>query len=162
MKPDRIERIRNLLLKSGLEWIFAVEADERARGLAAEFDEAQALYRVQVGRETDFLEAAETDPGRYQAFLQSIGLPMSPQMRVVIWRMLEGEKIQKLEFVYDQGGTTTFRIQLSGDDDLIQATDAWDTLLLPQLSYIVANERLELGPIRPWFLPPGAETLHDE
>ncbi|MGI8908810.1 MAG: hypothetical protein ACR2IE_20245 [Candidatus Sumerlaeaceae bacterium] len=92
---DRVDRIRTALEGAGLKWLFnAPDANERARGLAQEFDEAEQFYNKRTNKSPDLLSVVEANPDAYAPFLQSIGLPLSKEMRTVILRLIEGMEIR--------------------------------------------------------------------
>jgi hypothetical protein len=157
---DRIARIRKALEQAGLDWLFAApDADERASALANEFTEAEDFYNGRYRQNLQLLDKVETEPELYKPFLQSIGLPLSKEIRTVILRLLEGREIRELEFQYRKNGDSALLIKLDDEypDIPIRASSPWDALLLPQLGYLVSDEKLELAGIVPWKMPEGAK-----
>jgi hypothetical protein len=128
--------------------------------LAAEFDEAEALYKKRYkpyNPEFDLLNEAFADPEKYRVFLQSIGLPLSAEIRMVILRLSDGEMIQNIKFDYQRGSKSKLRFRMIGEHDYIDAPYAFDVLILPQLSYFATGNKLEIGPMRPWQMPDSAK-----
>lgn len=158
---DRTERIQKALEGAGLKWLFTGNnAPDNARGLAEEFDEAENFYNRRYKANLGLLDKVEANPELYKPFLQSIGLPMSRQMRTVILRLLEGKEIRELKFHYRKNGDSTLLVRLNEDwpGSPIKAPFAMDALVLPQLAYHVSADRVELGRIRPWDLPGDDES----
>lgn len=152
MTTDRVKRIREALSNAGLGWLFTDEADEREYGLAEEFDEAEAFYNVRYKGKLGLLEKVESNPNLYKPFLQSIGLPVSTEMRIIIARISEGMEIKAMDFKYRNNGNSALSVELSEEPENapIVAIGPWDALLLPQLGYFVNEDKLNLGGICPW------------
>jgi hypothetical protein len=156
MLDDRTRRIQTALEGAGLKCLFnAPDAEDRARGLAEEFTEAEKFYNRRYDTNLHLLEKCEREPGKYLPFLQSIGLPLSRELRAIILRLAEGKEIRELKFNYTKGGDSELTVLLNEEhpEEPITAASPWDALLLPQLGYFVSDERLVFGGIRPWELP---------
>lgn len=103
------------------------------------------------------LVTAFQDRARYRSFVQSFELPLSSQMRAVIFRLLAADVvIREVHFSYSSKSGTTLSIRLSGEPDEdappIPCKSPWDPVVLQQLSMFESDGKLVIGPgVRPWF-----------
>jgi len=153
MEPNHAERIQAVVESTGVSSTFNLrESDEIDFELAEEFELVEKYYNQRYGSARSLIEMIENNHESFIPFLQSIGLPLSVELRTVIARLCEGREILSLELKYNKGRNPSLYFQLSDEPNrnAIVAEGSYDLLILPQLGYTVTNSALEFIGIRPW------------
>lgn len=146
------------MTQAGLGWLFeTADTQVRAHQFFSELQTAEQYYRQRYGNETDMLATMSQDSGRYRALIESFGLPLSFEMRAIIFRILaESVVIRELFFTYSSESGATLSIRLSNEPDEnappISCNSPWDPIVLQQLSMMESEGKLLIGSgIRPWL-----------
>src|SRR5437588_695140 len=104
MTPESPAVLERLLRTNGLGWMVDMYAPkERAipellKLLDRVTDEYQQRFRVSVPFSPEVLTAeGEKNPHRVRAFLQAMGATRSPEMLIMVWRILQDLFIREVE-----------------------------------------------------------------
>jgi hypothetical protein len=125
-QQDLLER---LIRDCGQGWIIDFFGDP-ARALAALeklLGETTVAYRRRyphpspVPSVESLAEEHDRNPHRVKAFLQALSASPSPEMLVMVWRILQGDVINQLRVDYLAEQIFSLELQLAGDDGSIQS-----------------------------------------
>lgn len=99
--------LEKLLRDNGLGWMIDRPAskDLAIASLLEQLDKVCAEYRRRTDDKDSFTPqalaaAAERNPHKIRAFLQALAITSSPEMLVMVWRILQGLSIRQLEMNY--------------------------------------------------------------
>jgi hypothetical protein len=123
-------------------------------------DKVTAQYHARVGGSTSFApEALEAEwsrnPHKIRAFLQATRMTKSPEMLVMVWRILQGLSIQEVKMKYYERKSFELVVVLAepgsqqNTSETYQSTDIFDTRLLRHFGMSTAVGR----PIFNGFFP---------
>jgi hypothetical protein len=109
MSQQSGEVLRRLLLANNLGWVLEIfgPSDRFLPIWIDQLNQAAAEYRTRFGVSVSFapetLEAeAAKNPHKIRAFLQAFCVASSPAMLVMVWRILQGLKIQEIKMAYHE------------------------------------------------------------
>lgn len=107
MNQQSADTLRNLLDVHGLTWMIDAyhPADKVVQSLLDLLDRVAAEYHRRVGQTLSFnpqeLQAeAKRNPHKIKAFLQALAISNSPEMLVMVWRILQGLTIREVTMEY--------------------------------------------------------------
>lgn len=103
-KADAIANWRKLLQKA------AEHYEQRYAG----------TNRIRSISEAALLEEAKSNKHRATAFLQALGETTSPELLVMVWRILHGDTIKRVELIHQHGQSFEFRTVLETDEGVEQ------------------------------------------
>jgi len=93
------------------------------------------------------------NPDKVRAFLQALGATRSPQMLVMIWRVLQGMRVQAIDMTYRERESFHLRCVLNSPyedkPEVYESTDIVDAMLLRHLGII----EMDNGPVFEGFYP---------
>ncbi len=93
------------------------------------------------------------NPDKVRAFLQALGGTRSPQMLVMIWRVLQGMRVQALDMTYREQATFRLCCVLNSPyedkPEVYESSDIVDAMLLRHLGII----EMDKGPVFEGFYP---------
>jgi hypothetical protein len=143
------ESLRDALLRTGrgrelqLPGSDAV-LDRWCQGL----DEFIAYYQNRFRETIDPFEWLKANLAKARAFFEPDTLSLSAEMKTAVWRILLGFDIRKVELLYQPGGISHLRMELSpprvGEIDVFESNAAEDAKLLRHLGSIRVNGQFEL------------------
>ena len=86
------------------------------------------------------------NPHKVTAFLQVIGRVKSPDILVMVWRILQGMNIAELRFEYASQQTFQMRVRLSspddgGNDEIYESEDIDDAGILRHIGIMKVDEK---------------------
>ncbi|SRR6266849_3771005 len=109
MNPDSTTILERLLRGNALGWMIdKFPPPERAvSNLLKRLEHVEAEFRVRIKDNVSFspqtLEAeAARNPHKVRAFLQALGTSESPEMLVMVWRILQGLTIKDVKMDYHE------------------------------------------------------------
>jgi hypothetical protein len=80
------------------------------------------------------LREQERNPHKVQAFLQALGSTESPEMLVMVWRILEGRGVERIELQYELQNSFSLQITLQSDrgepEETYKSNNIYDAALL--------------------------------
>jgi len=87
-------------------------------------------YRARVGVAVSFApdalaSEATQNPQKVRAFLQALGSTPSPDMLVMVWRILQGLSIREVELTYREQDHFRFRVQLARTSDDVDSVEEY-------------------------------------
>jgi hypothetical protein len=144
--------LEKLLRDNGLGWMIDRPAskDLALSSLLEQLDKVSAEYRRRIQANDSFTPqalaaAAERNPHKIQAFLQALATTSSPEMLVMVWRILQGLSIRQLEMSYRE--LETFRLVVvlappglkQGDVEEYQSQDINDAALVRRFAITIIN-----------------------
>jgi hypothetical protein len=116
-------RLKEAIEKAGSAWIFRYwgnDVDKNLDRVAADLERFTREYHRRYRERPDPLELLEVNPLKGAAFFQIDTLMVSIEMKIMIWRILLGCEIAKVEFRYEAGKLPFFSVSLRppyGDDE---------------------------------------------
>jgi hypothetical protein len=150
-KATRRERLRLALQKSGSDWVFRYwgsEAERNLDRLAADLDQFVHHYRQRYGDRPDPVELLDSNPTKGAAFFQVDTLRASPEMKVLVWRLLLGYEITRLECHYRAGHSfrlkVTIRSPYGSNEESYESTDPSDFRILRHIGLIGVGDQTHL------------------
>jgi hypothetical protein len=119
---DRLARLRDSLVSLDAtwnHWLRGPEGDRWLDQIANDLGAFAAEYARRFGERPDPLSLVESDPIRGKAFLQFDTLLASVEMKIMIWRVLQGADIRRVEFHYaaDTDSQLSVTIRAPGEGD---------------------------------------------
>ncbi|HQU44157.1 MAG TPA: hypothetical protein PK867_15160 [Pirellulales bacterium] len=151
MKEQPAAILENLLRANGLAWMMDAyhPADKVLRGLLELLERVAAEYQRRLGLKVSFsppqLEAeAKRNPHKVKAFLQALGFSNSPEMLVMVWRILQGLSVREVKVNYreHEGFALDVCLVLPGDGEDLEryhSTDINDATLLRHFGVATIN-----------------------
>jgi hypothetical protein len=145
MSPDAPAILARLLRSNGLGWLIEEQANpgqasELIPRLLGQLEQVETKYRERIGVSIPFtpeaLEAeAAQNPHKVRAFLQAMREGRSPEMLVMVWRILQGLSIRSIELKYLEGHEFSLTVVLAptkGDQqgEKYRSSDIFDARLL--------------------------------
>jgi hypothetical protein len=101
--------LESLLRGNDLGWIIDLYGpnDRLIPSLLEQLDRVTAEYRSRIREDVSFTPEAltaeaERNPHKVQAFLEALRATQSPEMLVMVWRILQGLSIWKVEMKYQE------------------------------------------------------------
>lgn len=125
-------------------------ADKVLEGLLNLLERVASEYRRRFGPRvvfsTEELDAeAKRNPHKIKAFLQALGISNSPEMMVMVWRILEGSRVREVNLAYTERQRFLLDVCLAptgdGEDALehYRSTDINDATLLRHFGVAIMN-----------------------
>jgi hypothetical protein len=108
-------KLRKALEESGTAWIFQYwgnKADKHLARMADALAEFQKEYERRYGSPPDPFDLLDKNPAKAAAFFQVDTQLVSLEMKIMIWRVLLGCEISRIEFKYDAGKRPTLLVTL--------------------------------------------------
>jgi hypothetical protein len=129
MTPESPAILERLLRDNDLGWMIDMYAPskravpfllEQLAKLTADF---QSRFRYEVSFAPETLRAeAERNPHKVRAFLQALGVSGSPEMLLMVWRILQGLSIREVAMNYREHRDFSLSVTLArkgeGQDEL--------------------------------------------
>jgi hypothetical protein len=116
-QPIRRDRLKSALEATGNAWGLQREGawvEEGIARLEQELDEFAQAYQQRFGDRPDPFALLETDRYKGAAFFSPDTLRASVEMKIMIWRILLGSEILRIDFRYELRGATTLEVTLCG------------------------------------------------
>jgi hypothetical protein len=152
MNQSLMATLEDLLRANGLAWMIEVyhPADKVLAGLLELLDRVGVEYQRRLGHKVSFspcqLQAeAQRNPHKVKAFLQALGISNSPEMLVMVWRILQGASIREVSMTYTERKGFVIDVCLArpsdGEDSLEQyrSADVNDVTLLRHFGIATIN-----------------------
>jgi hypothetical protein len=117
------EKVRTALQQSGSAWLFKYwepHVERKLEQIAAEIQQFTRAYEQRFGERPDPFELLSQNPSKGAAFFELDALESSLEIKIMIWRILSGCEIVRVEFRYEQGKPAYFSVTLrsaGGDED---------------------------------------------
>ncbi len=112
--------LERLLRENDLGWIIDryTPDDRLIPSLLEQLDQVSAAYRRRVGADVSFTPEAlaaeaERNPHKVRAFLEAMRATRSPEMLVMVWRILQGLRTRKVEMQYQELETFSLLVVLA-------------------------------------------------
>jgi hypothetical protein len=134
--PAVLER---LLRGNELGWMIDLYApkDGAIPFLLGQLDAVKAEYRRRIGEDIPLTaeglnDYAEANPHKIRAFLQALAITRSLEMLVMVWRILQGLTIQRVEMKYQALSAFSLEVDLAtgSTPETYRSTDIKDAALL--------------------------------
>ena len=132
-------RIRQALEQAGNAWLFdytGSQIDSVLDDLGRRVQDFITEYQNRFGEEPDPFGLIENNPLKGMAFFQVDTLRASVEMKIMVWRVLLGAEIQRLELRYDKSGDFHLSLNIQtpyGDRESYTSSSSWDFALLRHL-----------------------------
>ena len=114
-EQDRRERLRAALQQTGNGWLldyWGADAHRHLEQAALALDEFADEYERRFHERPDPYQLLLADHPKAQAFFQVDTFLVSPAMRVMIWRLLMGCEVDRIDFHYRTGETPLLEVVL--------------------------------------------------
>ena len=108
-------RLKAALEKSGSDWVFrywGAEAEKNLDRVSQEIERFLRAYRRRFGEKPDPYALLDSNPPKGAAFFQMDSLLVSVEMKIMIWRILLGCEIARVEFKYRVGQVPSLTVAL--------------------------------------------------
>jgi hypothetical protein len=115
-KTEMRRLLKGAMEQAGSAWIFRFWRDETEKNLAkiaAGLVEFIITYQRRFGDRPDPLALLSANPIKGSAFFQIDTLMLSVEMKIMVWRILMGCEIAKLEFHYEAGQEPRLSVSLT-------------------------------------------------
>jgi hypothetical protein len=109
------EDVKHALKESGAAWIFEYwgdAADRQIDEVCTDIEEFIAEYQHRFGEAPDPIRLLRTNPAKGMAFFQIDTFRVSLEMKIMIWRILMGCEIVRVQFNYQLGSPIGLSITL--------------------------------------------------
>jgi hypothetical protein len=113
--PERRALLRAALEAAGSSWLLKYWGKDQDRALdqtLQALDEFAAEYERRFRYRPDPFALPGQDPARGRAFFQADTLALSAEMKILVWRILLGCEIHRVEFHYESAGGTDLTVTL--------------------------------------------------
>jgi hypothetical protein len=130
------DRLKDALKRTGYDWLLRYWGRESGKHLEATAAALGAFvreYRRRFKERPDVLGLVEENPLKAAAFLQPDTQLASLEMKVMIWRILLGCEISKIQFRYQAGKSALLRVRLVtpwGSEETYTSQEASDFRVL--------------------------------
>jgi hypothetical protein len=154
MSQQPKEVLERLLRAHDLGWLIDMHAspDAALSKLLGQLSAVATRYRSRVGVEVSFTPDALTreavqNPQKVRAFLQALGSTGSPDMLVMVWRILQGMSIREVELSYREQDHFSFGVLVArpGDEarpvERYESNDINDATLLRHFGITTVDRR---------------------
>ncbi len=155
--------LERLLRGNDLGWIIDLYTpnDRQIPFLLERLDRVAAEYRRRIQVDVSFTPEAltaeaERNPHKVRAFLQALRATQSPEMLVMVWRILQGLSIRHVEMKYQELETFSLFVVLARPDvqqdelEEYRSRDIFDARLLREFGIGTVTER----PLFAGYSPP--------
>lgn len=112
-------QVEDALRESGHGWVldyWGNDQDKHVQGIAAKIEEFAAAYEKEFGETPDPFQLLKVNPTKGAAFFQITTFSVSLRMRIMIWRILQGCRITKVDFKYEFDTPTHLAVTLETPD----------------------------------------------
>jgi hypothetical protein len=143
--------LQRLLRDNDLDWMIDRYAppDRAIPDLLEQLERVATEYGIHSDDAVPFsLEALQAEavqnPHKVRAFLQALGTSRSAEMLVMVWRILQGSSIRKVEMNYREGESFSLHVVLArhGEDDPeYRSRDINDAALVRHFGITTINGR---------------------
>ncbi len=134
MSQQPADVLERLLKSHDLGWMIDMYAppDRAISKLLGRLTEVAVQYRSRVGVEVSFAPdalafEATRNPQKVRAFLQALSSTHSPDMLVMVWRILQGLSIREVELTYREQDHFRFRVQLARPGDDVDSVEEYQS-----------------------------------
>jgi hypothetical protein len=153
--------LEQLLRDNDLEWVidWYVPPGRAIPSLLRLLEEASKESRHRFGNsgpeftEDSLLNESRQNPHKATAFLQALAATRQPHMLVMVWRILQGMRIQEIEMTYRERASFHLRCVLNSPyedkPDVYESSDIVDAMLLRHLGMT----EMDTGPVFEGFYP---------
>jgi hypothetical protein len=155
--------LEELLRENDLKWVidWFVPPGRAIPALIRLLDEATAESRKRFGdaapefTEDVLLKESRQNPHKVRAFLQALAATRQPHMLVMVWRILQGMRIQEIDMTYRERDSFRLRCVLNSSypyedkPDVYESSDIVDAILLRHLGMM----EMDKGPVFEGFYP---------
>jgi hypothetical protein len=153
--PTDLARIEDAFNRTDCAWVLDYpEPTDSGReklliAVAKEIDEFRQSYHERFGDWPDPFQLVTDNREKATAFFEIFsGPPLSTNMRVLIWRLLEGLEIRTINWQYEkkrQFFCAKFVIgRRGGDDEVYETEHPWDFTVLRHLGMLTVSGALVL------------------
>lgn len=132
--------LRKLFTDCDVGWVFEGEseedASERARQISAEMDALAQHYVDALGRPlpAPIDQLILSDVARFKPLVQSFAPPLTPEMRTLIFCLLDGAHIEAIRFDYELKQRARLEVEVgydnSGGRACFRSDEVWDVEVL--------------------------------
>jgi hypothetical protein len=108
-------RIKQALEQTGNSWLFRFWGEAEAKNLEKirlDLEEFAKEYQRRFGERPDPFELLQVNPWKGAAFFHVDTLSASVEMKVLVWRILLGCEIARVEFRYEAGKPSFVKVVL--------------------------------------------------
>jgi len=113
--------LREAMEKTGNEWLlnyWGEEAEKHLKKLAADLGRFQREYKRRFKETPDVFALVDVNPPKAAAFFHLDSLLASREMKILIWRLMLGVDIDKIDLKYKAGKVFALRITLIAPYDV--------------------------------------------
>src|SRR4051812_11832418 len=112
---ETVASIREAFIESGSDWIFRFwgdNTDENFEKVRQDIDKFIREYKKRFGERPDPFHLLKVNPLKGTVFFQIDTFMVSVEMKIMMWRILLGCEILKVDFNYEAGKRPSFRVVL--------------------------------------------------
>jgi hypothetical protein len=113
--PSTRDRLKEAIEKAGSAWIFRYwgsDVEKNVDHIAVDLDRFAREYQRRFKERPDPLELMDVNPLKGAAFFQIDTLMVSVEMKIMVWRILLGCEVARVEFKYEAGKPPKFSVTL--------------------------------------------------
>jgi hypothetical protein len=148
MNRDELDTLKTLIRGAGVEWVLESDPGKILEMLRQELKDVEAEYARRYDKHVDTLRIAADEPEKHLAFIQSLAVPLSTDIRTMVLRLVQGASIQKLGFNYEQKLHVKLSLTLQKDEitkepssDQYESTRLWDVDVLRHIGHLEISGR---------------------
>jgi hypothetical protein len=145
------EKVRSALERAGSGWIFRYwgnDAEKNLDKVTADLDRFAREYHRRFGERPDPLTLVEENPWKGAVFFQIDTLLLSTEMKIMIWRLLLGCEITRVDFKYRAGREWSLSVALrtpyGGDEEVYAGQQPSDFRVLRHLGVTGVGDQVYL------------------
>jgi hypothetical protein len=145
--PDVVEEALN---RAQLKWLldyWGSDKPDHLRQTAKEISEFIQEYAARFNDSPDPFKLLNDNPEMGRAFFQFDTLIASAEMKIMIWRILQGCEIVQVDFHYDKSGQPSLEVKLLtpyGEPEEYKSNHWADFRVLRHLGTLKTNDQLRL------------------
>jgi hypothetical protein len=142
--------VEEALHAAGLSWLVQYWGAEKSQFLQKTTEgisEFIGVYESRFKERPDPIRLLDENPIRGRAFFQFDTLVASTEMKVMIWRILQGCEVARVEFHYDRAATASLDVELRtpfGERENYSSSYWADFRVLRHFGTVSAGEQLRL------------------
>jgi hypothetical protein len=145
-----LDSLRHILEASDATWKHALSepvGEQWLTNVAERLDAFAAEYERRFGNRPDPLRAFSADPVDVAAFFQIDTVTASIEIMIMVWRVLSGCELERIDFNYVKDRAWHLKVELrtpDGGREAYQGTEPFDFKVLRHFGVSASNGRLLL------------------
>ncbi len=153
MSPTEPARVQEAFSLADCDWILEYPKEQEQRHLllevvAKEIDEFREAFNQRFRRLPDPFDLINDNTEKATAFFEIFGgPPLSVDIRILIWRLIEGAEIREIDVRYERKRPFSARFVIGNRgsvDEIYETNHPWDFTVLRHLGMLTVDGKLVL------------------